>query len=48
MADELTLLATLAFYGTVVVFAVAEPLAPWRETTTSLGRRWFTNIGLFW
>ena len=47
MAEVLTLLAVLAFYGAVVTFAVAETVAPWRQSTISLGRRWLTNIGLF-
>ena len=47
MAELIVLLPAVAYYGTVVVLAIAEMLLPRRDSTSTLGRRWLTNIGLF-
>jgi sterol desaturase/sphingolipid hydroxylase (fatty acid hydroxylase superfamily) len=47
MTEWLEELFPYAFFGTVMVMAVAELLAPRRQPTASLNRRWVTNLGLF-
>jgi sterol desaturase/sphingolipid hydroxylase (fatty acid hydroxylase superfamily) len=47
MAELIALFPAIAFYGTVVVLAIAEVLRPGRNPTSALGRRWLTNIALF-
>lgn len=47
MVDVLTSVAAYVFYGAVMLFAVAELVAPRRKSTAPATKRWCTNIGLF-
>ncbi len=47
MTESLLLLYPIAFYGMVMVLAVAELVVPGRRQSEPVSRRWVTNIGLF-